>query len=78
MLNKLIVKRTYMDRWAQCLGCLTGETLPFSHRKLDGRIKDGVLYYGKFKQTPDENVWHNCGSKWSLCELYPDFRESDG
>ena len=79
MIDKLIVKRkVYSERWAQCLGCLTSETLPFRNGKLDAFIgEDGCRYYGKFKQV-DGNVYHNCGDKWSLCELYPDFRESDG
>jgi len=78
MLNKLIVRRTLKEQWAQCLNCLAGETLPMRQGKLDGRIEDGCRYYGHFKQTPDGNVYHCCGDKWSSCELFPDFRESDG
>lgn len=80
MLNKLMVKRVYSDRWAQCLGCLAGETLPFRDGKLDAFIgKDGCRYYGHFKQTLDGNVYHNCAKDvWFPCQLFPDFRESNG
>jgi len=75
MLDKLAVKRTLKEQWAQCLSCRAVETLPMEKGLLDGRIEDGCRYYGKFKQTPTGNVWHYCGNKWSPCELFPDFRE---
>jgi len=81
MLNKLIAtKPVYREQWAQCLHCLYGETLPMRQRKLDTFVgRDGCRHYGHFKQTLDGQVYHNCGKDvWRLCELYSDFRESDG
>jgi len=67
----LVVKRsTLTEPYAQCLACHYGETIPMERGWLDIFVgQDGCRHYGKFKQTSDEKVWHNCGDKWSLCEL---------
>ena len=71
MLDKLAI-RTY-EPYAQCLHCGATETIPLHNGLLDGRIQGEIRYYGKWKQI-GRKVYHNCGDRWSPCELYSGFR----
>ena len=85
MLSKVAIrKRIEIEKWAQCLGCRYGETLPFGQGRLDGQDIGGEIYYGKFRQDTDGNIYHNCGHKlhprkceWHICQLFPGFRQSN-
>lgn len=70
----LVAKRpTCIEQFVQCR-CLAVETLPMCQGKLDGLRVGNIIFYGKFKQDAQMNIYHNCNKKegiWRLCEKIP-------